>query len=597
MGVSIVSCPGCKSLLLSDTVQCPDCDHVLREDQAAQLPSNDQFQVKETDDEQVSCPDCGETVRKELVRCWQCGAFLREDIASRYQQMQAAPAPVTYSQLPEEQANSATASEPLVPLADDDDDFDLDPGFESSAAAPLAPLADEPAPTPPAEPIETTTEEAETIPLLKPEEPAAPAADETAETTAPAMESETNEATAPAPSKDDAPAEAPQAEGESHSVKTGGDALLDIAIKEEAEAESRKKVRAKKRRAGGFIVFCPNGHQVEVQERHRGMTGRCPKCKGPFHVPQANWDKKDGEPKEDDGDGRKSETEQVPGGRFKCWIKDMRVHTVDPTKLKLKAGSLESAFDAFDVAMSEDNVLVASMTKKGGSFFGGGAKGSEVRDEVLNYLAVPDHPIEDIPSTKHFLYDKDQLAQVGVVQPAAYAHESMFAGIAVFGEGRIALRLPKTDDSAELQFISFGLSEYRMFSNLLQEKFGIDTRGSDSGIPMDDATTEVQCHYSEGKFEALVLDNLAYYEADEKIKLDVVGRKCQECGLVVSEDSRKKEKIGGANGKGIAKAKCPKCTKKFGNITLFQVGSIEEVDTEPKIENVATEEPAEQEAE
>ena len=580
MGVSIVSCPGCKSLLLSDTVQCPDCNHVLREDVAAQLPSNDQFNVSESDYDQVSCPDCGEAVRKELVRCWQCGGFLREDIATRYQQMQAAPAPVTYSQLPEEDSKAATSVEPMVPLADE--------------PAPAAPV---PAPAPP-EPSED--DELETIPLLKPDEPTEAAS----ETSTPAAEAPAESTTEDKPASQEAVSDGsseaanaapPTEDGVDHSVKTGGDALLDIAIKEQVEAESRRKVRAKKRKAGGFIVFCPNGHQVEVQERHRGMTGRCPKCKGPFHVPQATWDKKDGNQEEED-DGRKSETEQIPGGRFTCWIKDLRLHSVDPTKLKLKAGSLESAFEAFDVAFSEDEVLVASMTQKG-SFFGGGAKGSEVRDEILKYLAVPDHPIEDIPSAKHYLYSKDEMSQVGVVQPAAYAHESMFAGIAVFGEGRVALRLPKQDESAELQFLSFGLSEFRAFSKILQEKAGLEDVGSDCGIPLEDATTEVTCHYSEGKFEALVVDNLTYYEADEKIKLDTVGRKCQECGLVVSEDSRKKEKIGGANGKGIAKAKCPKCTKKFGSITLFQVGSIEELETEPKIENPETEETAEPAAE
>ena len=40
---------------------------------------------------------------------------------------------------------------------------------------------------------------------------------------------------------------------------------------------------------------------------------------------------------------------------------------------------------------------------------------------------------------------------------------------------------------------------------------------------------------------------------------------------MVSEESRKKEKLGGAAGKGIAKAKCPKCTQKFGEITLFGI--------------------------
>ena len=49
------------------------------------------------------------------------------------------------------------------------------------------------------------------------------------------------------------------------------------------------------------------------------------------------------------------------------------------------------------------------------------------------------------------------------------------------------------------------------------------------------------------------------------------GHRCTACGLVVSEESRRKEKIGGLNGKGLAKAKCPKCGGKFGTAPLYQV--------------------------
>mgnify|MGYP007059603772 CR=1 FL=1 len=41
--------------------------------------------------------------------------------------------------------------------------------------------------------------------------------------------------------------------------------------------------------------------------------------------------------------------------------------------------------------------------------------------------------------------------------------------------------------------------------------------------------------------------------------------------MTVSEDSQKKKKIGGLNGKGIAKAKCPKCSAKFGSQPMYEV--------------------------
>jgi hypothetical protein len=41
----------------------------------------------------------------------------------------------------------------------------------------------------------------------------------------------------------------------------------------------------------------------------------------------------------------------------------------------------------------------------------------------------------------------------------------------------------------------------------------------------------------------------------------------------VSEAGRAKENLGGKGGKAIAKAKCPKCTNKFGGQKLFTLPS------------------------
>jgi hypothetical protein len=65
---------------------------------------------------------------------------------------------------------------------------------------------------------------------------------------------------------------------------------------------------------------------------------------------------------------------------------------------------------------------------------------------------------------------------------------------------------------------------------------------------------------------------LHYYQPEpNEFPLELTGWRCGQCSLVVSEDARKKEKIGGLNGKGIAKAKCPKCGGKFGSHPLYQV--------------------------
>ena len=57
----------------------------------------------------------------------------------------------------------------------------------------------------------------------------------------------------------------------------------------------------------------------------------------------------------------------------------------------------------------------------------------------------------------------------------------------------------------------------------------------------------------------------------------LVGYRCGNCGIEISEDARKKEKIGGSNGKGIAKAKCPKCKGKMGSHPLYSLANADEI--------------------
>jgi len=129
--------------------------------------------------------------------------------------------------------------------------------------------------------------------------------------------------------------------------------------------------------------------------------------------------------------------------------------------------------------------------------------------------------------------------------------------------------LPKTPEGGDLLFASFWLSEFREFAKQMEEVFEVQGLGDDVGIPMTDKLTDYKCHYTEQTFQAL--DQSDYQQADPNLKLVIVGRKCEGCGLIVSEDGRKKEKLGGADGKGIAKAKCPKCQKKFGTIAFYAI--------------------------
>src|SRR5690606_9332506 len=69
---------------------------------------------------------------------------------------------------------------------------------------------------------------------------------------------------------------------------------------------------------------------------------------------------------------------------------------------------------------------------------------------------------------------------------------------------------------------------------------------------------------------------VAYYEADPELETVLVGDRCEACGIAVSEEGRQKEKLGGKGGKGIAKAKCPKCEQKMGNVPLYTLKSLTE---------------------
>ena len=539
MSVSIISCPSCKNLVLSDTVQCPTCQHVLKPDHAGAIAGDLPAVVKAAEDE-IECPDCGEHVRSGLVRCWRCGGFLRQEIAEKYQKMLDGPQQVTYSLAtdPSVSDSSSTAG---------DDDFQLADGLNLMSADEVQ-SRQAAAPAPVAKPPATTISEPDSA-VHDPAEAAASTGEVTAE------EGAANE--------NAAPKAVPQ---------STGDPLLDIALQEENEAEARAKDRRKKKAQGekvampGFLfVFCPNGHRIQVEEKYRGMTGRCPRCKSFFHVPGIDWEKKKLEAKQAEEDAARE-------SKYHTWMVDRKLHHVDPTKLKLKPGSLEKEFQEVDLVFSDEGMHVISHGKQNAGLFGGEKnkkKREPLREEVQEYLRL-EKELLDLPAAGHRDFHQADMEKITVVQPAAYIHESIFAGVPVFGEGLIAVRLPVTDqdkDVKDVLFVSFTLSQFRKFASTIDKLFGVKDLGQMEGVPLTDSEVTGKCHYSDRQIKSIEVTD--FHKADPEMELEIVGRKCQACGLVVSEDSRKKEKLGGANGKGIAKAKCPKCQQKFGDTTLY----------------------------
>ena len=553
MSVSIQSCPSCRTLLLTDTVQCPLCEHVVNpettEGFSGELPG---AVAVEDHGDGVECGDCGEVVRPELVRCWRCGAFLRPEIAARFQEMQRNPSAVIYSQ-----DQSSAGDEDTALLADqqsrdsagpaqvDEGDFELADGVNMSDADDMG-FGD--------------VLLKHTDPVVDDGETGEPGDTETASDVA-----------------DDSDRTTEEDRDTAHPVAASGDALLDIAMKEELESASRKRQGASSATRGGaravaktgFIVFCPNGHPIEVQERHRGKSGKCPKCQSPFLVPQQNWDPAQGSEAVDEV------VEEVEAERiYVDWLDDVHLHQVDPGALKLKAGSLAAKFDAVDVGFSAETLVLVKLVKSGGLFGGGAAKKiPAVRENVRIHLEDV-QTTDGLPAAEFVSLAAETCGELRIVQPAPYAHESMFAGIDVFGTGRIGIRLPEDPESKTIDFLSFSLSEFRRRSQRLEELFEITAFGADVGVPLKDTLNELTCHYNE-ETTMMVVDHVAYYEADEAYEVTRVGCRCEGCGLIVSEDARKKEKIGGKSGKGLAKAVCPKCKRRFGDNPLFEMSRVD----------------------
>ena len=474
------------------------------------------------------CPECGEQVRSGMVRCFNCGAFLKQEIADKYAQMQANPAPVTLSEVP---AGEMTA------LGDVDDDAE----FELKVIEAKPAGGDDGG--------------------YSLQQPAGESTDATAE------KQEEGEAT---PKR-----EPPPDDGVAHSEATGGDVLLNVALKEQAEERRRRKsrgvsLRGGARTPGGFVIYCPYGCRIEVKDQHRGMTGTCPKCRAPFIVPTEPPDYGYRERAHEEA---AAESSASPTGDWVPWLTDQKLHQVNPERLKLKPGSLQKDFMPIDIGFGADGMLLVNLAvkKSGGFFSGGGGSDKKKPDEAR--AAVHQHLKEgktatEIPANDVRLYTKEELSQLAVAQPTANPVQSMFAGVPVFGEKQIAVQLPITEGHPP-QFLSFGLIAFRTFATAVKEQFDIDLVAP--GVPTEDEYFDHTCHYTDVKIRAL--QNLEWYEADPTAGVTLAGWKCAACGLAISEDARKKENIGGKAGKGIAKAKCPKCTNKFGEQPLYTLPS------------------------
>jgi len=559
MTITVNTCPRCNALVMSDAAECHLCHYVFdqhrsRSAVSASLPSD----AAVADDLEV-CAKCGDSYRKGLVRCSSCGAFTQPEIEAEYQRrLQAAaswkperfdlPDYVESGEFNDVDDLIAASEAALRGRPDTEVEFELtatdnDFDFELADNIQLAEDHSGPAPQPATYSLRTP-----------PPEPASPPSPP---------------AVAPAPSTDGAAdRKPPQSEPEiAHSEATAADVLLEIAKQEEADLEqSRKQYRHRAR--GSFIVYCPRGCRIRVTERHRGRSGKCPRCGSTFQVPLRETPKPAAKPASAPREG--AEPAAVSTSKSRSWMNDIHCHAVAVQKLKIKPDSLLKAFQPVDVVFAEDGLVLATLVKPGGLFGGGAKKILAVRAAAQQHLEKTGK-LEGLPVANQRLYPVETLKQIAMAQPTPPDVESIFGGIPVFGASRIAVRLPKLGDETTTQYLSFDLTQFREFVERLKSIGGPEGLGADTEVPLTDTYNTLKCHYTDQPVQELI--NLSYYQGDANVTLQVSGWRCAKCSLVISEDARKKEKIGGLDGKGIAKAKCPKCGEKFGKSPLYQVAS------------------------
>lgn len=574
MSTTFQSCPGCDSFILSDTASCPQCGHVF---DAARASAIDQAEKSEDMKKQQmfnDCRKCGETIRAGLVRCWNCNSFVRADVENKYKEMQSTPQPIIFSEsnqrkeflTPEERerlANQVSVFDALLDdneftlrasmvggarksakakteaPVDDDDGFELSGDVASAPTAAPTPIPAAPAPTSPASPV---------------------AAAPVAEAPAPNAAAPTEAAPAPVAERQQADAKSGVKADDKDSGDMDVDDLVGIALQDERDVKRRKREKMQEARSRKILLPCPScGAWIRVRQEQGGKSIRCRQCKAPMLVPTMKQKKKS---------EKKETTPQIDA----IWMDDLSLHVIKPTAVTLKPGSLEKSAEPVDACFHESGLHFVKYAAPKKSLFGKAAAGlpdvpeqkTRIREHVQKTGKIASLPFGELQSMA-----ADSTSRIRLVQPVAEAHESMFAGVPVFGEGKIAIYLPLQLADNQQAFLSLPLSAYRNVSAALKKYFGVEVGAEANGVPAKEAFDINLCFFSEVKVEAL--KNVEYYENDPAFELEVAGFVCSTCGIAVTEEARARKKLGGAAGKGIAKAKCPKCSNKFGAQKAYKI--------------------------
>ncbi len=539
---SISTCPKCKTLILDDTLICPQCHHVLQEgaDHVADVytSSDDRYDGSN----EIACRDCKAMNRKGLVRCWQCGAFMQEDMEKVYQEMLLRPAAIIEEddvQVQEITAKTQPSDITEIPSIGDDeeDDFELDVSFDMVEA------------------------EENWFPDSHHDAPAFDDDEEEVESTAVAQKE-------------------PEVEEEED--------LLKLAEKEEKELSRQKSRKKKAAPKNTFLIQGPCGDcKIRVQRYHQGEIGQCPKCTLPFLVPIIDKPK-------DKKAVKQSKKEPLPEN---LRIEGVRWHEIAIAKFKPKANALKGKGETPDLIRWKEDLIFVWPKQKGVK--GKPAEQAEiVRQNVADYLQTG-RPLQALPTDRFEVITKGQLSQLFLVQPP---YDNNFTnGEQVFGPGVFAIELPPAPVVASetphpsltqtkpgkkpkkpkkpappkeppTRCVELTLSQYRKLQGWVSEIIEQDDFLRMDGIPFQTETIKHTCALGEHEFESLVSPE--FYQADPVLPVVEVGWLCQ-CGEVaICEEHRAEQKFGGKKPAGLVKAKCPKCEQKFGKNPLFHLKSV-----------------------
>ena len=498
---------------------------------------------------------------------------MREDIAVRYRKMTANPQQIIYSTIP---ANLRTD---YLPARDLDDNNSIPTAYDSESFE-LSGSAGIAAPQPAAEDgfeLGSSTKKSTRQPTAQNTASAvsAPKADATQPVTPVAGQDKSKEKTPGGPHPAQAASSASVQADETSSLgtevpskanrgaKSGEDDLLAIAMQDEREVKKRRSDKLADRKQKQMLVPCACGAWIRVHESQAGKSVRCRKCKQPVIVPQIRRN----------AEKKKTENTDALARMDVTWIEGVRFIRLAPTSIVLKPGSVADKFIEADLAIMVSQIVIIAFSggsKKKSGLLGKAPKvdraeqRKQLREQISktgNFNGLADVEVHKVSA--------DQVAEIRLVQPILKASDSMFAGVPVFGDGRLAVFLPISLENGEQAYCSQTLSAFRTLSDLLKKKFNLELPAVENGVPTAEKIDNLSCFINQSRVESL--RDVNYYEQDPAFELELSGFRCKACTAVISEEGRLKNKLGGANGKAIAKAKCPKCSGKMGEERLYRI--------------------------